>query len=261
MNLRFSANLSTLYPDLPFLDRFSAAAGDGFKAVEFWFPYESGIQAVQERLLANGLRLVLFNLPPGDQPGEWGSLGNPGRREFFRASFGQALEAAAKLSCPRLHLMFGNSVDWTLPEAQVDCALENLAWAAPQAGQAGVTLLVEALNPVDYPQVFLRTSQMAFALVSQFSHPQVRLQYDVYHAQMGEGNLTNTLISCLDWIGHIQIADAPGRGQPGTGEIRFPYLFETLERQSYGGYVGLEYRPQGSMAEALAWLPREDRGR
>ena len=258
--LKFCANLSLLYPETPFLQRFDRAAAVGFKAVEVWFPYEAGIEAVKSRLDGTGLRLELFNLPPGDLPGEWGTLGDPGRRDYFRAGFSAALEAAARLSCPRLHLMFGNQVDWALPEAQIDCALNHLTWAAPQAAQAGVMLLVEPLNPTDFPNVFLRSTQSAFDLVTQFSHPNVRLQYDVYHAQMSEGNLINTLTSCLSWIGHIQIADVPGRGQPGTGEVNFTNLFVALERMEYGGYVGLEYRPQGTMEEALAWLPREKRG-
>jgi hydroxypyruvate isomerase len=163
------------------------------------------------------------------------------------------------LNCKRLHLMFGKQVDWALPEMQIDCALEHLAWATPQASQAGVTLLIEPLNPVDFPDIFLRSTQAAFDLVTQISHPSLRLQYDIYHAQMSEGNLIGTLTSYISWISHIQIADAPGRHQPGTGEINYPNVFAALETLAYGGYIGLEYRPHGSTAESLAWLPREKR--
>jgi hydroxypyruvate isomerase len=261
MPLRYSANLTMLYPEAPFLERFDRAAAGGFKAVEVWFPYEAGIDAVKSRLEANGLSLVVFNLPPGDLPGEWGTLGNPGRRDFFRAGFNNALEAAGKLGCKRLHLMFGHQVEWALPEAQIDCALRHLEWAAPQAAQAGVTLMIEPLNPTDFPTCFLRTTSSAVDLVTRFSHPNVRLQYDIYHAQMSEGNLIHTITSCLPWIGHIQIADVPGRHQPGTGEINFPNVFAALERLKYGGYIGLEYRPRGTTEESLAWLPREARER
>jgi hydroxypyruvate isomerase len=223
------------------------------------FPYEAGINAVKERLEENGLAPVLFNLPPGDQTGEWGTLSNPMRRDYFRSSFEMALQAAQDLNCPRLHLMFGNQVDWTLPEAQIECALENMSWAAPQATEAGITLTVEPLNPSDFPNAFLHTTQQAVDLLLQLNNPQVRLQYDVYHAQMTEGNLIHTLISCLPWIAHVQIADVPGRHQPSTGEINFPNVFSALEQENYGGYIGLEYRPQGATQDSLSWLPRSDR--
>jgi hydroxypyruvate isomerase len=260
MALHFSANLTTLYPEVPFLNRFERAAADGFKAVEVWFPYEAGIEAVKSRLKENGLDLVLFNLPPGDQAGEWGTLGHPGRKDYFRSSFETALEAAVRLNCPRLHLMFGKQVDGIFPEAQIECASDHLAWALPQAAQAGVTLLVEPLNPVDFPDIFLRSTKAAYDLVAQIGHPSFRLQYDVYHAQKSEGNLFATLQTYISWIDHIQIADVPGRHQPGTGEINFPNLFAAVEASGYGGYIGLEYRPQGSTEESLAWLPREKRG-
>jgi len=261
MALRYAANLSLLYNEVPFLDRFARAAAAGFAAVEFLFPYAAGVGAIKARLDDLGLALALFNLHAGDRgAGEWGTLSNPARRDYFRWSLATALEAAARLNCGRIHALFGNRLPELEPEAQVACAVENLAWAAPQAAQAGVTLLVEWLNPTDFPDFFLHSTASALKIVTQVDHPAVKLQYDVYHAQMTEGNLIHTVTTYFPHIGHVQIADVPGRHEPGTGEINYPAVFATLERLGYRGYVGLEYRPSGETDESLSWLPREGRG-
>jgi hydroxypyruvate isomerase len=262
MTLKYSANLSMLYTDVAFLGRFARAAAAGFAAVEFLSPYEAGVDAVKARVDDLGLTVAMFNLPSGDaDAGEFGTLGNPARRDFFRRSFAQALAAAGRLGCGRLHAAFGKRAAGYDASVQVDCALENLAWAAPRAAEAGVTLLIEALNPIDWPEYFLNTTAEVLEIVTRAGQPNVRLQYDIYHAQMTEGNLTNTITSSFPFIGHIQIADVPGRHEPGTGEINYPNVFSALDALGYEGYIGLEYRPSGDADASLGWLSREARGR
>jgi hydroxypyruvate isomerase len=250
-----------LYTKVPFLDRFAWAAAAGFAAVEFLSPYEAGVEEVKARVDDLGLTVALFNLPAGDaDAGEFGTLGNPARRDFFRRSFVEALAAVERLGCGRLHAAFGKRAAGYDAAAQVDCALENLAWAAPQAARARVTLLIEALNPIDWPDYFLNTTADALEVVARAGQPNVRLQYDVYHAQMTEGNLISTITDNFSSIGHVQVADVPGRHEPGTGEINYPNVFSALDRLGYAGYVGLEYRPSGDTDASLGWLPREARG-
>jgi hydroxypyruvate isomerase len=261
MSLKYSANLTMLYNEVEFLDRFDRAAAAGFAAVEFLSPYEAGVGEVKARVDDLGLTVAMFNLHAGDaEAGEFGTLGNPARRDFFRWSFAEALAAANRLGCERLHAAFGKTVVGFDTAAQVDCALENLAWAAPQAAQAGVTLLIEALNPIDWPDYFLNTTTDALNIVVRAGQSNVKLQYDVYHAQMTEGNLVDTITNNFPTIGHIQIADVPGRHEPGTGEINYPNVFSALDRLGYEGYIGLEYRPSGDTSASLGWLPREARG-
>ena len=261
MALKYCINLSMLYTEHPFLDRFAKAARAGFRAVEFFFPYEFDLKEMRARLEDFGLVQVLFNLQPGEAAaGEWGTLSNPRRRDFFRSSFARALEVAKYLDCARLNVMFGNKVDCVERNALAQCAVENLSWAAPLAGQAGVTLLIEPLNETDFPNYALHRIGEALNLIKQVNHPGVKLQCDVYHAQMTEGNLINTIKRCLPDIGHIQIADVPGRHQPGTGEINYPNVLSALEKLGYTGYVGLEYSPSNGTESSLAWLAREERG-
>jgi hydroxypyruvate isomerase len=261
MKLRFAPNLTMLYNETPFLERFARAAAAGFTAVEFLFPYEFSAASIKSRLDESGLRVVLFNINPGDwNAGERGALGNPARRAYFRQSMQEALDYAAQLGCPRIHTMAGNRLTDLSVDAQRDCALENLAWAAPLAAQAGVTLLIEPLNATDMPAYLIHSTAEAMHLVRSANHPAVKLQYDVYHAQMTEGNLINTMTALLPYIGHIQISDVPGRHQPGTGEINYPAIFAALERLDYQGFIGLEYRPNGETDATLRWLPREARG-
>jgi hydroxypyruvate isomerase len=259
--LKFAPNLTWLYTEVPFLDRFEKAGAAGFRAVEFLFPYAYDLKAIRARLKANDLSLVLINTPPGDQEaGDFGLLGVPGRERAFRNSFHEALEAAAVLECPRLHVMMGRRAAGSTRAAQLACALENLAWAAPQAEAAGLTLLVEGLNAEDVPDYLIHSPAEALEVVTRCDHPQVRLQYDVYHAQIEAGNLISTIQRVFGYIGHIQIADVPGRNQPGSGEIYYPEIFRTLSRLKYPGYIGLEYRPSLETDASLEWLPREHRG-
>lgn len=258
--LKFAPNLSMLYTEEPFLERFSRAAAAGFRAVEFLFPYEFTPQQIREQTVAHGLAVVLFNSSPGDfQKGERGYCNHPQRRDEFRRTVIQALEYATYLEVQRIHLMTGNRVAGLDRNTQLNTVLENLAWAALQAADAGVTLLLEPLNPIDQPYYFLNSIALGMEIVRAINHANVRLQYDVYHAQMSEGNLIQTIRALLPFIGHIQISDVPGRHQPGQGEINYPAIFATLEQIGYTGYIGLEYHPNGTTDESLSWLPLAQR--
>jgi hydroxypyruvate isomerase len=255
MALKFSVNLSMHFTDVPFIERFGGAARAGFSAVEFLSPYEDGARAVREQVDRLGLTVALFNLHLGEtEKGEWGALSNPDRREYFRWSFTTALQAARELDCPRLNTMFGQRNERYELQAQIDCACENLAWAAPLAADAGVDLLIEPLNPVNFPKYALSRTLAAVEIIRRVAHPRVGLLYDVYHAQMIEGNLIDTITQNFEWIRHVQIADVPGRHQPGTGEINYPAVFAALERLGYSGYIGLEYRPLGDSESSFAWM-------
>jgi hydroxypyruvate isomerase len=260
MTLKFAPNLSMLYTEQPFLERFARAAQAGFTAVEFLFPYDFVPQDIRARLDEFGLRVVLFNSSPGDfQKGERGYANHPERCEDFRRTFTQALDYAHHLQSPRIHVMCGNRVAGIARAAQLNTTIENLVWAAPQAADAGVTLVIEPLNPIDQPYYFVSNTVQGMEIVRGVNHPNVRLQYDVYHAQMSEGNLIQTMRTLLPQIGHIQISDVPGRHQPGLGEINYPAIFATLEQLGYDGYIGLEYHPDGETDASLAWLPRNQR--
>lgn len=260
MALRYCVNLSMLYTEHSFLERFTKAAQAGFTAVEYWFPYELDRADLKSRLQNSGLTQVLFNLHPGDtSAGEWGTLSNPGKRNYFRWSLTEALEFANLLGCSRLNAMIGKRIEGVDREAQLECAIENLGWAAPLAQQAGVTLLLEPLNAIDFPGCVLSSTAEAIELVRRANQPNVKLQHDLYHSQMMDENLIQTMTNSLPLIGHIQMADVPGRHEPGTGEINYPAVLGALSQLPYGGYVGLEYRPSGDSDASLAWLPREAR--
>jgi hydroxypyruvate isomerase len=260
MSLQFAPNLSMLYTEVPFLERFAKAAAAGFTVVEFLFPYEFSAAAIKRQLDDLGLGLALFNINPGDfARGERGSLSHPTRRDDFRRSLDEALAYARHLGSPRLHTMVGNRLPELDTAAQLACAVENLTWAAPLAADAGVTLLIEPLNATDMPTYFVHSTAEAMQIVKGVDHPNVKLQYDVYHAQMTEGNLIATMTRLFPHIGHIQISDVPGRHQPGTGEINYPAIFAALERLAYSGPIGLEYRPDGETNASLAWLPPAER--
>ena len=262
MKLRFAANISMLYYEVPFLDRFALAAGAGFVTIEFLFPYQEGIDEIKARVDDMELAIALFDVPPGDTTnGEFGTLGIPDRRDYFRHSFDLALEAATRLKCAGLNVLAGNKITDVEYAAQTESAIENLAWAAPRAEAAGVKLLIEALNTIDRPDYLLNFTADALEIVREVDHPHVQLQYDVYHAQMAEGNLLNTVTGCFPYIGHVQIADVPGRHEPGTGEINYPAILARLKELAYQGYIGLEYVPSQSTDASLSWLPTEERNR
>lgn len=256
--MRFAVNVSILFNEAPFLDRFGLAAAAGFSAVEFWWPRGEDLEAVVAAVRDAGVAVALMNFDAGDMAaGDRGLVGDPNRHQDFRDHVPVALEVAAALDCRRLNALLGHRSPG-LPEAeQLELAAENLRFAGDRA--AGREVLVEAVNTIENgPYLISRTADAA-ALVRRVQRPNVRLQYDAYHMQRMEGNLAATLREHIGGIAHVQIADSPDRYEPGTGEINYRYLLALLDGLPYDGYVGLEYRARSSTDEALAWLPREER--
>ena len=261
---RFAANLTMLYGEHAFLDRFAAAAADGFAAVEFLFPYAFSAPALAARLQQHQLRQVLFNAPPGDwAAGERGLACLPQRVAEFRSGFAQALEYAAVLDCPRIHVMAGCAPAGADAAALHDCYLENLHWAAARARAGGREVLIEPINQRDMPGYFLRSQAQAHAVVEQVGAPNLHVQMDLYHCQLAEGDLASRLQQYLPGgrVGHIQIAGVPQRHEPDQGELNCVYLLDLLDALGYSGHVGCEYWPQlgavpGGTSAGLGWLRR-----
>lgn len=254
---RFAANLSTLFTELPFLERFAAARSAGFVAVECQFPYAAPAHEVARALADCGLPLVLHNLPAGDWAGgERGMACHPGREAAFRDSLALALDYARTLGCPRLNCLVGRQPDGVPHDAAWATLVANLRHAAGVAAAQGVGLLIEPLNRFDVPGFFIHRTDQALALIDEVASPHLRLQYDLYHAQRSEGELAATLARHLPRIGHLQIADNPGRHEPGTGEIHYPYLFARIDALGWAGYVGCEWLPRdGTLAGLGAIAP------
>ncbi len=252
---RFAANLSMLFGEVPLLERFGRAARAGFEGVEIQFPYEAPAAALRERLDAHGLRMVLHNLPAGDDPaGARGIACDPRRIDEFRAGVAQAIDYARVLGVPQLNCLAG------VAPAGVDDALlhatfvANVRHAASELERAGLRLLIEPINTRDMPGFWLDGTAKAIAVLDEVGADNAFLQYDLYHAQRQEGELAGTIERHLARIGHVQFADNPGRHEPGTGEIRFPFLWALLDRLGYAGWVGAEYRPAGTTEAGLGWL-------
>ncbi len=263
---RFAANLSMLYNEHAFLDRFAAAAADGFQAVEYLFPYAFDAQALAARLADHGLQQVLFNAPPGDwDAGERGLACLPGREDEFRRGIAQALSYADALNCPRLHVMAGLAPAGA-DRGRLQATYEaNLAWAAEQAAAAGREVLIEPINPRDIPGFFLNRQDEAHRTVQAIGAPNLKVQFDLYHCQIVEGDVAMKLRQHLPTgrVGHIQIAGVPQRHEPDLGELNFPYLFGVIDELSrdggWNGWVGCEYRPArgaqaGATTAGLGWL-------
>lgn len=254
---RFAANLSLMFNEQPFPQRFAAAAQAGFRGVEFLFPYAWPAAQLAEALQHNGLTQVLFNLNPGNwDEGERGLACLPGRRDQFQHSVGEALGYARTLGCRRLHCMAGIAPTGTDPELILTTYIDNLRFAARAAAAEGVSVLVEPINPFDMPGYYLNRSAQALAVLDAVEADNLLLQYDLYHAQRTEGELAATIARCLPRIGHMQIADNPGRHEPGSGEINFPFLFAHVDRLGYEGWIGCEYRPAAGTVAGLGWMPR-----
>lgn len=252
---RFAANLTMLFTEYPLLERFDRAAQAGFEAVEFLFPYDEDIPEIKAALERNGLRQVLFNLPAGDfAAGDRGFANDPGRVEEFQEGVGRALEIAVTLGCPKLNCLVGMTLEDVPLETQWATAIENLRYAAGQAQQVDVLQIFEPLNTIDTPGFLLSTTAQALMVLDEVGHENLRIQYDVYHAQRMEGNISATLEQFLGQIGHIQIADSPARNEPGTGELNYPFILSHLDRIGYDGWVSLEYRPSTTTEESLEWL-------
>ncbi|SPA24599.1 putative hydroxypyruvate isomerase [Cupriavidus taiwanensis] len=252
---RFAANLSMMYNEHAFLDRFAAAAADGFQAVEYLFPYEHPAAELRARLDANGLAQALFNAPPGDwAAGERGLASLPGREAEFRDAVGRALEYAGVIGNDRVHVMAG------LVPADAERAryratyLENVAFAAQEAAAQGVTIVLEPINTRDMPGYFLNRQDDAQAICKEVGAANLKVQFDCYHCQIVEGDIAMKLRRDIAGIGHIQIAGVPERHEPDLGELNYPYLFDLIDSLGYTGWIGCEYRPRAGTSEGLGWL-------
>jgi hydroxypyruvate isomerase len=275
---KFAANLSLMYPELPFLERFEAAAKDGFKAVEFLFPYAFSAQELAARLQGNGLQQVLFNAPPGgsdaasiasawDQAGDKGTAAVPGREAEFRAGVLLALAYAEALDCPRIHLMAGLVAAGRGREQVLPVYLANLRWAAAEAAQRGRDVLIEPINTRDVPGFFLNRQDHAHEIVAEVGAPNLKVQMDLYHCQIVEGDVAMKIRKYLPTgaVGHFQIAGVPERHEPDIGEVNYAYLFGVIDEVSaacgWDGWTGCEYKPKkggqpGGTSAGLGWLPR-----
>ncbi|MDQ4106973.1 MAG: TIM barrel protein [Actinomycetota bacterium] len=257
--MRFSANVSILFKEVPFLERFSRAAEAGFEAVEFWWPSGEDLGEVERAVKESGVRVVLFNFDAGDMPGgERGLASDPGRREQFRGNVPVALELARFLGCLRMNVLLGHGIEGMDREEQLALARENVGFAADEAHKVGIEVVIEAVNTFENGPYLISSTDEAVGFVESLDRGNVAIQHDLYHMQRMEGNLVANLREHIDKIGHVQIADSPGRGEPGTGEIHYPYVLGVLEELGYDGYVGLEYNPTtATTEESLAWLPYE----
>jgi len=254
---QFSANLSMLFTEVPLLERFGRAARAGFTAVELQFPYEQPAAVLREELVRHGLTMVLHNLPAGDWgAGDRGIAADPGRVAEFRAGVARAIEYATTLQVPRLNCLAGKLPPGVSAANARATLVVNLRHAAAALHEAGLTLLIEPINRFDVPGFVLQRSDDAVQLMDEVGAPNLQLQYDVYHQQRTEGELAATIERLLPRIGHIQVADNPGRHEPGTGEIAWPFLFAHLDRIGYRGHVGCEYKPAAGTEAGLGWMER-----
>ena len=256
----FAANLSMLFNEYPFPERFAAAAKAGFNAVEYLFPYDYSPQEVKQWLQENKLKNILFNMPPGDwNAGERGMASIPGRQEEFIAGVTKAIEYALACGTPQIHMMAG-----MVPKGTSDADLkvyrqtylENMKYAAGELAKHGLDLLIEPINTRDMPGYFLNYQDQAHELRIESGCSNVKVQMDFYHAQIMEGDLVKTFEKYFDGVGHIQIASVPARHEPDEGEINYPFIFDFLDQAGYKGWIGCEYRPRGNTEEGLAWFKK-----
>jgi len=252
---KFAANLSMMFTEVPFLDRFGAAAQAGFAAVEFLFPYEHAADAIAAQLHTHRLANVLFNLPPGDwAAGERGMASIPGREAEFRRGVGDALACARTLGTPRVHVMAGLLPAGADRMTHRAAYVANLHYAAKEAAREGVEILIEPINTRDIPGYFLNTQADAHAIREDVGAANLKVQMDLYHAQIVEGDIATKLRRYLPHVGHIQIAGVPDRHEPDTGELDYAYLFRLLDELGYAGWVGCEYRPAAGTVAGLGWM-------
>ncbi len=251
---RFAANLSMMFGQLEFLERFGAAADAGFKGVEYLFPYPWPAAGLKQRLADHGLAQVLFNLPPGDwEGGERGIASLPGRRSEFEDGVSAAIEYAGALGCPQVHAMAGLMAAGADPEKHLHTYVENLKFAAAACAKAGIRLLVEPINTIDMPGYFLNRPRQALEVMEAVGSDNLFLQYDLYHAQIMEGRLAATIAANIGVIRHFQAAAVPGRNEPDGGEINYPFIFAHIDALGYDGWIGCEYKPRGDTVAGLGW--------
>ncbi len=255
---KFAANLSMMFNEVPFLERFKAAADAGFQAVEFLFPYDYPPETVAQKLRENRLELALFNMPPGDwAAGERGITCIPGREQEFLAGVDKALEYARALGVRRLHAMAGVAPAGADRGKLREAFAANLRVAAAKLAPAGITLLIEAINTRDIPGFFLNTQAESYALCMEIGAPNLKMQMDLYHMQVMEGDLAMKLKKYAAHCGHIQIAGAPERHEPDSGEVNYSYLYPLIDDLGYQGWIGCEYKPAGKTVDGLGWFRRQ----
>jgi len=255
--MRFCANLSMMFNEVDFLDRFAQAAKAGFKGVEFLFPYDHDPAEIRGRLDDNGLQQILFNGPPGDwAAGERGTASLPGRQAAFRDGIKRALDYAGVLGNQLLHVMAGIPGKDVAPATAGAVYAANLAWAAEQAHAQGVKIVIEPINHRDMPGFYLNTMAQGAAIVEAIGRDRAGLQFDIYHCQVTEGDVTKRMEALMPVIAHMQIADVPARNEPGTGEIGWGYVFRRVVELGYAGWIGCEYRPAGDTISGLQWRER-----
>jgi hydroxypyruvate isomerase len=252
---KFCANLTMLYNEVPFLDRFEAAAKSGFKGVEYLFPYPYPKEQLIEKLRANRLTQVLHNMPAGNwDKGERGLGCLPDRVGEFQDSVGTTIEYATALGCRQVNCLAGIAPAGVPRERLEQTFVENLKFAAPRLKAAGIKLLIEAINTRDMPGFFLNTTRQSLDIIAKVGSDNMFVQYDIYHMQIMEGDLARTIEANLARIPHMQLADNPGRNEPGTGEINYPFLFSFIDRIGYAGWIGCEYKPRTTTVEGLGWI-------
>ena len=251
---QFAANLSMMFTEVPFLDRFQAAAEAGFQAVEFLFPYDFPAAEIAQRLQNNQLSQALFNLPPGDwEKGERGLAALPGRQDDFRRAVERAIPYIEATKVGRVHAMAG-IVDPADQETYLAIYQQNLVWASEQLAQHHIDVLIEPLNNRDVPNYLLNRTDQAVAILETLAIDNLKLQFDIYHCQIMEGDVSKRLQRHFPYIGHVQIAGVPERHEPNIGELNYPYLFTQLDQLGYAGYIGCEYHPQRVTLAGLTWL-------
>jgi hydroxypyruvate isomerase len=253
---KFAANLSLMYTEHAFIDRFEAAARDGFEAVECLFPYDVPVAELKARLQGNGLRQVLFNAPPGDgTQGERGLACLPGREAAFREGIEHALALAAEIGCPRLHVMAGIAPPEVDRAWLRECYVANLDWAAGHAAPLGIELTIEPINTRDIPGYFLNRQSEAHAVVVELGRPNLKVQMDLYHCQIVEGDVEMKLRQYLPSgrVGHMQVAGVPQRHEPDVGELNCAHLFDVIDELGWSGHIGCEYRPRAGTSAGLGW--------
>ena len=254
---RLAANLSMMFNEVPFLDRFEAAGKAGFKAVEFLFPYAFKARDIKQRLDDNGLKLVLHNLPAGDwEAGERGIACHPGRIDEFRAGVARAIDYAITLGVPQLNCLAGKAPAGTDAALLRKTFVDNLKFSAAELKKVGLKQLIEPINTYDIAGFYLSRTAQALDILDEVGADNAYVQYDIYHAQRMEGELAATMQKHLARIGHIQLADNPGRNEPGTGEVNYPFLFAHLDRIGYDGWIGCEYKPAATTEAGLDWRQR-----
>ena len=254
---RFAANLTMMFTEHPFLDRFEHAAKAGFDAVEFLFPYAFEAEQIRRRLDANGQTLVLHNLPAGDwDAGERGIACHPDRTDEFRAGVATALAYAQTLGVGQLNCLAGKAPAGVAGDVLRRTFVDNLRYAAGELKRAGLKLVIESINTYDIPGFYLNGTAQAIAILDEVGADNAFFQYDIYHMQRMEGELAASMQKYLPRIGHIQLADNPGRNEPGTGEINYPFLFAHLDRIGYAGWIGCEYKPATTTEAGLGWRQR-----